>query len=439
MAVRFPAIVRSTLPNGVRVWTIPHATIPVVSAALVLRAGAAHDPADRHGLASLVAHLAEEGAGGHDAIQLAEMFARMGTNLDADAGSDVTSLSLTVLTRFVEPALRLLAQVVTRPHLAEGDLQRVRELRMNRLRQLSRSPATPADRAFLTTVFGGHPYGHGVLGTTKSLALITVQDAAQFHDAMWRPATATLIVAGQIDHDLVTRVAADAFSSWTGTTKMPADVTPVPPPGGASEILLVDRPGAQQTELRVGHTAPSRHTPDYHALVTLNNVLGADFSSRINRNLRETKGLTYVARSAFDLRRSGGSFVCQTSVQPDGTTPAIVELLRECEEIRQDGSIQPDELSRAKSSLTRGYVRHFEAGDDLVRGAVQLAAYDLPDDTFDRFVPQVESLRNDQIVDAARRLIRPDAFKIVVVGDATQCRAQLETLNRPVLITTPEF
>src|SRR5262249_12641342 len=149
---------RSTLPNGVGVWSMRHESIPVASAVLVMNAGAAQDPATRHGLASLTAHLAEEGAGGQDAIQLAETLARLGTHLEVDAGPDVTTVGFTALERFFEPALRVLADVVTRPHFAAGDLVRVRELRLNRLRQLSRSPATPADRAHLAAVFGAHPY-----------------------------------------------------------------------------------------------------------------------------------------------------------------------------------------------------------------------------------------------------------------------------------------
>jgi len=448
--VRFPPITRSTLENGVRIWSMPHTAIPVVSVALVVDAGAAQDPATRHGLASLTAHLSEEGAGGQDAIQLAETLARLGTHLDVDAGPDVTTVSFTSLRRFFEPALRVLADVVTRPHFHEPDLVRVRELRLNRLRQLSRSPATPADRAYLASVFGAHPYGHGVLGTTKSVGAITLDEVRAFHRSAWRPNAATLIVAGEIEHDLVVQTARALLGGWTrprGSNPENQNSTPevvsapaVPLPAGrAHEILLVERPGAPQSELRIGHTGPSRRTPAYHALVTLNNVLGGDFSSRINRNLREAKGLTYGARTAFDLRRAGGSFVVQTSVQTAGTAAAITEILRECEAIRQDGAIQADELERAKSSLTRGYVRNFEAADDLVRGATQLVAYDLDDTTFDRFVPFVEAVTGAAVVDAARTYIRPESFTIVVVGDPDQCRPQLDTLGRTVAVTRPEF
>jgi zinc protease len=440
--VRFPPIARSVLANGLSVWSMPHSAIPVASAALVLDAGAAQDPADRHGLAGVTAHLADEGAGDRDAIQLAEAFARLGTHLDADVGPDVTALSLTSLTRFFGRALRLLGDVVTRPHLSATDLPRVRELRTSRLRQLSRSPATPADRAFLAAVFGAHPYGHGVLGTTTSLERITLDDVRRFHAAAWRPDTATLIVAGDLDHDAVTEAAAEALGSWTGRrsgSDAQGPVGSVGPSEPSRAVLLVDRPGAPQSELRIGHTAPARRTPAYHALVTLNGLLGGEFSSRINRNLREAKGLTYGARTAFDLRRAGGSFVCQTSVQTDGTAAAIAEILRECDAVRLDGAVGADELARAKASLTRGYVRHFEAGDELVRAAAQLVAYGLADDTFDRFVPLVDAVTGEDVVRAAQAFVRPADFSIVVVGDAGRCRGPIEAIGREIVIIAPEF
>jgi zinc protease len=329
---------------------------------------------------------------------------------------------------------------VTRPHFDEAGFARVRELRLSRLRQLSRSPSTPADRAYLVAVFGTHPYGHGVLGTTPSLAAITLDGIRAFHREMWRPNLATLIVAGAIEHELVVRAAEAAFERWTPGAAGAATVPPVPLPiAGASEILLVERPGAPQSELRAGHTAPPRRTPAYHAMVTLNRVLGGDFSSRINRNLREDKGLTYGAHSTFDFRRAGGSFVVQTSVQTSGTATAISEIVRECEAIRAQGAIAGAELERARSALTRGYVRNFESSDDLVRAAAQLVSYDLDDRTFDRFVPLVEDVTPGQIAEAAQEFIRPDAFKIVVVGDPDLVRPQLDRLGRAVSVTAPEF
>jgi predicted Zn-dependent peptidase len=167
--VRFPEIARDELANGLRVWTVPWNAVPVAAVALVLPHGAAQDPAAAPGLAGLTADLVDEAAGGRDALQLADAFARLGTHLDIEVGQESTVLSFTTLARFLDPALALLADVLARPHLLDADLARIRQLRLNRLRQLRTSASAAADRAFLSGVFGAHPYGHGTLGTTRAL------------------------------------------------------------------------------------------------------------------------------------------------------------------------------------------------------------------------------------------------------------------------------
>jgi predicted Zn-dependent peptidase len=175
--------------------------------------------------------------------------------------------------------------------------------------------------------------------------------------------------------------------------------------------------------VRVGHLGPARSTPDYHALVTLNALLGGQFTSRINRNLRETRGITYGARSAFDFRRASGTFECSASVQGDATALAVSEIRRELEEIRGDRAITPAEIAWAKASLTRGYARGFETARQLVRAAATLVAFGLPAETFDEFVPGVEQLVEADLTAVARRYLQPEAAAVVVVGDARHAAA----------------
>jgi zinc protease len=438
-AVRFPPIARATLDNGLRIWSIAQTDVPAVTAVLLVDSGSADDPPDRPGLAGVAADLLDEGAGGRDAIQLAELFARLGSHLAIDVGADMTSIGLTTLARFFAPALQVLADVVTRPHLDPVDLARVRELRRNRLRQLSRSGSTAADRAFLGAVFGSHPYGHGVLGTTRSLDAMSLDEVRAFHVRSCVPGRATLVVAGDLTHDAVVSAARGALGAWRGPVS--GRETAQPPGGvaGVQPVVFVDRPGAPQSELRVGHAAPPRRTPDYHRMVTLNAVLGGQFSSRINQNLRQRRGVTYGARTGFDFRRSAGSFVCETSVAADATTPAIREVLGEFEALRSTRPVSADELAHAKASLTRGYVRNFETAEQLARAAAQLVTYALDDGTFDRFVPSVEAVTEADVTAAARAYIRPDDCAIIVVGDAAACRQSLDGIGRPVVETSPEF
>ncbi len=435
--IHFPAIARTRLDNGLAVWSIAHRRAPIATATLVVARGTGDDPSGRHGLASLTGDLLDEGAGTLDAIALAEAFGRLGTQLDIDVGPDATSLSVSGLARVLPDTLALMADIVMRPRLEAADFARVRELRLSRLRQLSRSAATMADRTYVSALFGAHAYGHGALGTSASLDAISLDDARAFWSAMYGPATSTLIVVGDVDVAAIGARVEDVFGAWReGTAAPPRAATPDATPD--RRVLLVDRPGAPQAELRIGHVGPSRLTPAYHALVTLNAVLGGQFTSRINRRLREEKGVTYGARTSFDFRRVAGTFSCDTSVQADAAGAAVADVLDELDRVRQDDVPAP-ELEAAKASLTRGYVRNFEIAGQLARAAVQLATYGLPDHTFDRFVPGVEAVSGADVHDAARDFVRPADATIVVVGDASTCRLQLATLGREVELAKPEF
>jgi zinc protease len=200
-------------------------------------------------------------------------------------------------------------------------------------------------------------------------------------------------------------------------------------------VLVVDRPGAAQTELRIGHVAVQRHTPDFHALVLLNAVVGGHFMSRINLNLRERRGLTYGARSAFDFRRQPGPFTVQTSVQTAATGEAVREVLAELEGVRADRPASEDELALSKATLTKGYPRNFETTGQVARGLAQLALYELADDTFASFSPRVRALDAEEVTTAARSRLDPAGSTIVAVGD----RARIEEDLRALGLGEPEL
>jgi len=437
-AVVFPSMHRHALANGTRVWFIPHAGVPAVTVSLILDGGVAADPSDRPGLASLVGALVTEGAGGRDAIAMADAVARIGAHLSVDSGADISAVTLTTLTEHFEAGLGLVADVVQRPMFLAPDFDRARDLRRSRLIQASRSASTIADRGILSAVFGDHPYGHGAFGTTQSLEAMTVDELRGFWAQAWGPSRATLLVSGDIAASRVEAAAADAFGQWTSEARPPARLI-VPEANIERRILVVNKPGASQSEIRVGHHGPPRRTPDYHALITLNALLGGQFTSRLNRNLRETRAITYGVRSSFEFRRVGGLFSCDTSVQGNATADAVSEILRECAKVSAAGDIQPEEIASAKASLTRGYVRHFETAVHLVRAMSQLVTHDLEPDVFDQFVPAVEGVEAAALTSAARSAILPDQAAVVVVGDMESVGPSLESLGRTVLPIQVEF
>jgi predicted Zn-dependent peptidase len=431
-AFEFPAIQRSVLPSGLRIWTVPHAGLPILSVLLLLRTGSANDPDGQEGLAALTADMLDEGSGSRTAIEMHEDLARIGAHLDADISPDASTLTVSALSRFADRALMLLADMVARPALTEADVHRVRQLRLHRLTQLRDIPSAVAERTFARLLYGGHPYGHGPIGTERSVAALQVDDVRAFHARMITPDRATLIACGDCDHAEIEKLAAAAFAGWV------ADAVPGPAshsihdssaPALARRVYVVPRPGAPQSELRIGHVAVARDTPDYHALVAANMVLGGQFVSRINANLREDKGFTYGARTSFDFRRMPGPFTLQTSVQTAVSARAIEESLGELEAIRGPRPVTSEELSVGVAALTRGFAKNFETGDQIARAAVQMALYDLPDDYFAQYVPRVEAVTAADVTHVCAERIDPQRFVTLVVGDLDVIGADLPRLG----------
>ena len=394
---------------------------------LLVRRGAADDPPDKEGLAAITLDMLDEGSGGRSAIEMHEALARLGAQLDSDIGSDATLLTVTSLGRFVGPTLTLLADIATRPSLLEADFLRVRQLRLHRLTQLRDMPGAVADRAFVRLLYGSHPYGHTPLGSERALSVMTVGDVRSFHASAFRPSEATLIAVGDCEHESMHLLASEAFAGWDGTAPAGGSIaTGIPEP---ARLNVVARPGAPQSELRIGHVAVPRQTPDYHALVAANMVLGGQFVSRINLNLRQDKGFTYGARTAFDFRRLPGPFALQVSVQTAATSRAIEESLDEIAAIRGPRPVTPEELLLGIAALTRGYARNFETAEQIARAVVQLALFDLPDGYFAEFVPRIEQVTVDDVTRVAARHLDPARLTTLIVGDFDRFAGDLARLG----------
>jgi predicted Zn-dependent peptidase len=428
---RFPSIVRHKFANGLDVRTVQHASVPVISLVLQVDGGAGADPATLEGLAALTADMLDEGTGALSAIDVSEAIARIGGDYDVDIGADATVLTLTTLTRFADRGASLLADITTRPRLHDTDFERVRQLRLDRLKQIKDVPPAVAERAFLRLLYPDHPYGHLAIGTEESLKRLQLEDVARFHAASFQPARATLVVVGSLSHDELAQVAQRAFGGWAaeGPAAMTAAADQDPTAGPASRLAVVPREGAAQSELRIGQLATRRSTPDYSALLVMNAVLGGQFVSRINSKLREEKGFTYGARTGFDWRRGLAPFSMQTSVHTASTADAIRDSLDEIEALRGSRPATPDEMTLAKASLTRGYPRNFETAQQVARAVAQLALYGLPDSYFEEFAPKVNAITVDEVTAVAARYLDPSRLITLIVGDYAAIGDSLASLG----------
>ena len=404
----------------------------------MVRGGTATDPADREGLAAFAADLLDEGSGGRSALQVADEMARYGADLDVDVGPDATLLSLSTLTRYARQSLTLLAEMAIMPNLAEPDIERVRKLRLERLRQLRDHAPAIAERAFARLLYGTHPSGHLSLGSETSLAATSADDLRACHRNTFVPAETILVLAGDGDVDELVAMADMSFGAWeaaANAAKVNTDAgSEPPPPRPAHQLAVAARPGAAQSELRIGHVCASRATPDYHALVVLNTILGGQFVSRVNLNLRQDKGYTYGVRTGFDLRLGLGPFVLQTSVQSDKTVPAIRESLREIGDIGGARPATADELATAKASITLGYPRGFETAQHVARGVAQLGLHDLPDTYFEDFVPSVEAVSLDEVSRVAVQYLDVSRMATLIVGDVDRIGPELPALGEAALL-----
>jgi predicted Zn-dependent peptidase len=429
----FPSIVRHTLANGLRVCTVEHHNVPVITINLQVGGGSGADPAGLEGLAAIVADMADEGTGALSALEVSDALSRIGADYDVDVGGDATDFSLTTLTRFASRGASLLADMVTRPRLLEGEFLRVRQLRLDRLRQLKDLPSAVAEQTFLRLVYGSHPYAHLAIGNDASLRRVTGNEVVSFHAGAFQPSKSMLILSGAMTHEDLLRLAEDTFGGWvaahgsTNGARAASDIEPIT--GPVTKLAVVPRESAAQSELRIGHLSTRRVTPDYPALLVMNAVLGGQFVSRVNLKLREEKAYTYGARTSFDWRRGISPFVLQTSVHTASTADAIADSLAEIEGLRGTRPPTDEEMSLAKASLTRGYPRGFETAQQVARSVSVLSLYGLPDTYFEEFVPNVNAVTSADVVGAAARYLDPAKLTTLVVGDYSAIAESLRGLN----------
>jgi zinc protease len=441
---RFPRIARRTLPNGLEIRAVTHSAVPVTSIVLLVPGGASADPNDRHGLVSITAGLLDEGSRGESALEVADRVARIGGDLDLEVGADAIVVSLTTLDKFCEAGLALVHEVVSSPNLAADDFNRIRNLRLERLRQMKDSAGAMAERAFARTLYDSHPYGHLGLGTTASLTVTTVDETRELHAALFAPAGSTLVIVGDRPAEELLDLAAAAFGEWraaTSTMTIDRAAALAPPPSvPLARLGVVSRPDAAQSELRIGHVCAPRATPDYHALLMLNSILGGQFVSRINLNLREDKGYTYGVRTGFDLRRGIGPFVMQTSVGTDVTVPAIQEALTEIRDIASSRPATTEELAMGFATISKGYPRGFETATQVARSVAQLALHGLPDTYFEDFIPRLAQITTDDVSRVAARYLDLERMTTVIVGDLDKIGPSLPDLGLgPHQVLTPEI
>jgi predicted Zn-dependent peptidase len=426
-AYHFPAFERARLDNGLTVITAHLPGRPLLSAHLHVEGGAGSEPSETAGVSALLARAVQEGTARRDAVELIEAGERLGAELHATAGWETLSASLDVPRRHFGAALALLAEMLLEPSLPAHEVERLREERINDLLQAAAEPRRRVERAFAATIYAaGVPYARLLAGDEETVPRLTREALAVRHAALLDPSTATLIVGGDLTGLSVVEIAASCLGQWPGGGRGPAGPrVPLSDDAGTPRTLIVDRPGAPQAELRIGHVGLPRRIGDFHAVTVMNAILGGLFTSRLQTLLREERGYTYGITSSFDFRRSAGPFAVRSAVQTEVCGPAVVDILGELRRIRE-APIAAEELRRAQDFLIGVFPLRFETAAQVVAAIGGLVIHGLPDDELDRYRPAVAALSADDVMAAAITHVRPDALSIVIVGDAERVVPALE-------------
>jgi zinc protease len=427
--VNLPQIQKRMLSNGLPVWIIEAHAVPLAQVNLLIKAGAGDDPAGKFGIASLTAAMLDEGAGTRTALQISDEVDLLGADLATTSSFDASAVRLNVPVARLKSALSLMADVALRPTFPAEELNRVRQERLTALLQAKDDPAAVAPLAFARTVFGpSHRYGTAAMGTESTNKAFTIADLKAFHNSMYQPSNATLIVVGDVrPADMVAQLEAQ-FGQWkSAAAAAPRRPVPEGTQLTAGQITIVDIPGAAQSQIRIGWVGVPRSTPDYFTLEVMNTILGGSFTSRLNQNLREEHQYAYGAGSRFDMRLSPGPFFATAGVQTDKTSEALTEFFNEL-----DGMLKPvgaDELTKAKNYIALSFPGTFETLGDLGSHIEEQVVYSLPETYFADYVRNIQAVTSAAVQKAASTYIQPKRFAVVVVGDRKTIEPGIRKLN----------
>ena len=424
---RFPPFGRQRLDNGLTLITADMPGRPLLAAHLLLEGGSADEPPAQAGVTALLARALSEGTERRSAIELIEAAERLGAELHADAGWENVAGTLEVPRSRFGPALGLLAEMVWTPSFPPAEVERLRDERLNDLLQARAEPRRRVEWAFAETIYAPEsPYHRPASGIEETVAPLDRVAVAERHAALLDPSAANLIVAGDLRGLDLPKLAETHLGALEGSSRngaRPADDSAHP---SGPRMILIDRPEAPQTELRVGHVGLPRRIPDFHAVSVLSAILGGLFNSRLQRLLREERGYTYSVGAGFEFRRGAGPFAVRTAVQTEVTAPALRDVMEQLRGLDTQ-PVTEDELREARDFLIGVFPLRFESPAQVASALAGLVIHGLPDDELDRYRPAVAAVTQDDVARAATH-VRPDQASIVLVGDAARIESELRDL-----------
>ncbi|HYD73836.1 MAG TPA: pitrilysin family protein [Candidatus Binatia bacterium] len=438
----FPNVERAQLSNGIEVVYAQRSAIPVTLLSMDFDAGIAADPQGGFGTQRLMLSAMTAGADGRDAMQIAEEQERLGANITAFGSLDRSTVQLTTLSANLGRSLDLFADVVLRPDFAPAEVERLREQQLALIAAEATQPNGLAQRALLPIIYGeNHPYGRPLsgLGAASSVTPLDRDALVRFHHAWLRPETARVFVVSDRPLAEVRRALEARFGSWRGDAAVEVgrkDFS-VAIPAPRTRIVLVDRPQSPQSVIYAGSVLPIQGSDDTLALNAANEVLGNNFLSRINTEIRERRGWSYGLSGQVQLREHQVPYVINAPVQADRTGDSIRVLMEQINAFNSTNGVSETEHTRTINGNIRQLPGAYETAGSILGALRSNELYDRPDTYWEDVAPRYRAMTAAQMDAAARALIDPSRFVWVVVGDASVVRPQLENLGLEVEVVQP--
>ncbi|HEX4590740.1 MAG TPA: pitrilysin family protein, partial [Gemmataceae bacterium] len=419
-----PAHVRFALPNGLKVIVVPKPGVPFVSASLELLNGAGLET--RAGSASLALQLLTKGTATHSEKELAEELETYAISLGGSADMDSASVSASCLSEYTPRALRLLAEVVRTPTFPKDELDKLRKRTLASLAISEREPSTKADKELRRRLFGDHFYGRTATGEPADVEAVTLEDVKDWWAHYAHPDQAVLLFAGDITEATARKLATEVFGDWKSHGPV-VDYGPRLPNAEPTRIYLLDQPAAIQSQIRIGQRSFKRSDAGYPVAQVVGDYFGGAFSSRLNEVIRVQKGLTYGARGGFSPYRFEGRFVVSTFSKTESTAAAVSAALSEIDRLRNEPPTDR-ELSETKAHFAGSVALRRETPQQVANELWDAELYGLPEDHFERTLARAAAVTPAECVALAARLLDPKKLVIVVVGDASKIRGELEKI-----------
>ena len=425
-SVTIPKPVEKTLANGLRVIVIQRSEMPLITAQLVIKNGGEVDPSDMAGVADLTASLLTRGTTTKSATQIAEAIEALGGSLNSGANWDSSSVTTSVLSSRIGPALEIVSDVVRNPAFKDEEIERFRRQSLNFLRNALGTPASIARFAAGRVVFRDSPYGHPLSGTPESLPRIKRDDIVRVHGMYYRPDNAILVIGGDMTAQNGFALAEKYFGDWQKPSTDLPKLAVVTPASDASNrrIIVIDMPAAGQAYVLAARSAINRDNPDFFPGIVSNAVLSG-YSGRLNWEIRVKRGLSYGAGSSLDTRRSAGAFIATASTKNESGAEVSALTLGEISKLAADGVAQT-ELTPRQASLIGGFARQMETTGGLVGQVSSLAIYGINFDQLNQFVSRVQAIKPEDVKKFASTNLNTDSTSLIVVGDAKKFLPDLQ-------------